>query len=176
MCSIRTSPVPKGKPATNHNLRVPLLTLSSRPISSRTFISSNPYPAIRPADHRFSATPNRSAKSNLGNTWHSTTASLQNADTIHVEQDSCECNRWRTVSFSSKRFSSALSNSLIRYEYGRLIALRSKSIRGSGMLGICPLAEGVETEAEAIACRQLGFEFAQGYYFARPLPPSQCGN
>jgi EAL domain-containing protein (putative c-di-GMP-specific phosphodiesterase class I) len=31
-----------------------------------------------------------------------------------------------------------------------------------------PLAEGVETAEEAEACRDLGFELAQGYLFGRP--------
>lgn len=35
-------------------------------------------------------------------------------------------------------------------------------------LGICPLAEGVETAGETQACQELGFELAQGYYFGRP--------
>lgn len=34
--------------------------------------------------------------------------------------------------------------------------------------GISPLAEGVETSAEAETCLQLGFELAQGFYFGRP--------
>lgn len=34
--------------------------------------------------------------------------------------------------------------------------------------GISPLAEGIETEAEAEACRHLGFDLAQGFYFGRP--------
>lgn len=37
-------------------------------------------------------------------------------------------------------------------------------------LGIQPLAEGIETEAEAKTCRELGFELAQGYHFGRPTP------
>lgn len=36
--------------------------------------------------------------------------------------------------------------------------------------GVSPLAEGIETAAEAKVCRQLGFDFAQGFYFGRPLP------
>ena len=32
------------------------------------------------------------------------------------------------------------------------------------------LAEGIELEEEAIACRNLGFTLAQGYYFHRPFP------
>ena len=35
-------------------------------------------------------------------------------------------------------------------------------------LNICALAEGIETEPEAIACREVGFDLAQGYYFGRP--------
>jgi EAL domain-containing protein (putative c-di-GMP-specific phosphodiesterase class I) len=37
-------------------------------------------------------------------------------------------------------------------------------------LGISPLAEGTETAGEAEACRQLGFELAQGFYFGVPSP------
>lgn len=36
-------------------------------------------------------------------------------------------------------------------------------------LGITPTAEGIETEPEAEACRQLGFEVAQGYHLGRPV-------
>ncbi len=35
-------------------------------------------------------------------------------------------------------------------------------------MGITPLAEGVETEAEAQVCRQMQFDLAQGYFFGRP--------
>ena len=35
-------------------------------------------------------------------------------------------------------------------------------------LGIIPLAEGVESSAEADVCRELGFAFGQGFYFGRP--------
>jgi EAL domain-containing protein (putative c-di-GMP-specific phosphodiesterase class I) len=34
--------------------------------------------------------------------------------------------------------------------------------------GISPLAEGIETSAEADTCLHLGFELAQGFYFGRP--------
>ena len=36
--------------------------------------------------------------------------------------------------------------------------------------GIVSVAEGVEVSAEAEACRELGFDLAQGFYFGRPLP------
>ena len=50
-------------------------------------------------------------------------------------------------------------------------------------LQVVPLAEGVETVEEAAACRDLGFELAQGYLFGRPAdarhwvqpsPPDAC--
>jgi EAL domain-containing protein (putative c-di-GMP-specific phosphodiesterase class I) len=34
-------------------------------------------------------------------------------------------------------------------------------------LGIASLAEGVETEAEHAACRQMGFDFGQGYLYGK---------
>ncbi|MBX3421282.1 MAG: EAL domain-containing protein [Pirellulaceae bacterium] len=37
-------------------------------------------------------------------------------------------------------------------------------------LGVNPLAEGIETPAEADVCRNLGFQTAQGYHFGRPAP------
>ena len=37
-------------------------------------------------------------------------------------------------------------------------------------LDIRALAEGIETEEEAEACRELGFELAQGYFYGRPTP------
>jgi EAL domain-containing protein (putative c-di-GMP-specific phosphodiesterase class I) len=35
-------------------------------------------------------------------------------------------------------------------------------------LGIVPLAEGVETEAESATCLQMGFELGQGFLYGRP--------
>lgn len=40
-------------------------------------------------------------------------------------------------------------------------------------LGVNPLAEGVESSAEAEACRDLGFYTAQGFHFGRPAPVRQ---
>jgi EAL domain-containing protein (putative c-di-GMP-specific phosphodiesterase class I) len=37
-------------------------------------------------------------------------------------------------------------------------------------LDISTVAEGTETKAEAEACRAIGFDLAQGYYFGRPAP------
>ncbi len=37
-------------------------------------------------------------------------------------------------------------------------------------LGIKPLAEGVETEAENATCLKMGFDFGQGFFYGRPAP------
>jgi EAL domain-containing protein (putative c-di-GMP-specific phosphodiesterase class I) len=42
-------------------------------------------------------------------------------------------------------------------------------------LGIVTLAEGVETADEAEACRQVGFELMQGFFFGRPLQKTLPG-
>ena len=44
-------------------------------------------------------------------------------------------------------------------------------------LGIVPLAEGIETQAESETCLQLNFELAQGFYHGRPAParPTAAG-
>lgn len=43
----------------------------------------------------------------------------------------------------------------------------------SSALKLTTVAEGIETEAEAITVAQLGVQFAQGYYFARPFPSAK---
>ena len=35
-------------------------------------------------------------------------------------------------------------------------------------LGIVALAEGVETASEGAACRQIGFQLAQGFHYSEP--------
>jgi EAL domain-containing protein (putative c-di-GMP-specific phosphodiesterase class I) len=37
-------------------------------------------------------------------------------------------------------------------------------------MGVPVIAEGVETEAQLAAVRDLGCEYAQGYFFSEPLP------
>ena len=39
-------------------------------------------------------------------------------------------------------------------------------------MGIETIAEGIECEEEAEACREIGFGYAQGYHFGRPAPAS----
>jgi EAL domain-containing protein (putative c-di-GMP-specific phosphodiesterase class I) len=41
-------------------------------------------------------------------------------------------------------------------------------------LGIAALAEGVETESEHGACREIGFDLGQGFLYGRPAPPREC--
>jgi EAL domain-containing protein (putative c-di-GMP-specific phosphodiesterase class I) len=40
-------------------------------------------------------------------------------------------------------------------------------------LGSMALAEGIETEAEALVCREIGFDLIQGYLTGRPVPIEQ---
>jgi EAL domain-containing protein (putative c-di-GMP-specific phosphodiesterase class I) len=40
-------------------------------------------------------------------------------------------------------------------------------------LGIAPIAEGVESEAEAVICQQIGFSLGQGFLFGSPAPVSE---
>lgn len=43
-------------------------------------------------------------------------------------------------------------------------------VTASHDLGIATLAEGIEQLEECAVCRQLGFKYAQGFLFSRPLP------
>ena len=40
-------------------------------------------------------------------------------------------------------------------------------------LNVPVVAEGVETEEQYLALRELGCDYVQGYYFSRPVPPEQ---
>ena len=46
--------------------------------------------------------------------------------------------------------------------------LCSHSVKVALDLGVNPLAEGIETAAEADVCRKMGFLTAQGFHFGRP--------
>ena len=62
------------------------------------------------------------------------------------------------------------------------VQLIESLVQISRQLGIATLAEGVETAAEAEACRRVGFDLMQGYYYGRPaaqagayVPPADAG-
>ena len=42
-------------------------------------------------------------------------------------------------------------------------------------LGIIPLAEGVELAGDHEICRQIGFEFGQGFFYGYPSAEATCG-
>jgi EAL domain-containing protein (putative c-di-GMP-specific phosphodiesterase class I) len=43
-------------------------------------------------------------------------------------------------------------------------------VKAAHDLGIKTVAEGIECHGEGETCRQLGFEYAQGYFYGKPLP------
>jgi EAL domain-containing protein (putative c-di-GMP-specific phosphodiesterase class I) len=52
----------------------------------------------------------------------------------------------------------------------RVHQMISTFIKASHDLGVLTIAEGIECHEESEVCRQLGFDFAQGYLFGRPAP------
>jgi EAL domain-containing protein (putative c-di-GMP-specific phosphodiesterase class I) len=69
------------------------------------------------------------------------------------------------------KFDAALVRDLERAPASRHTLL-SSMLRGAADMGIVTVAEGVETGAALEACRQLGFDAAQGYFFSIPAPAS----
>jgi EAL domain-containing protein (putative c-di-GMP-specific phosphodiesterase class I) len=65
------------------------------------------------------------------------------------------------------KFDRKLITGLDKSDAGRRQLLESL-VQMCRRLGIVTLAEGVETAAEAKACREVGFELLQGFYFGRP--------
>ena len=53
---------------------------------------------------------------------------------------------------------------------GRLRQMLSTFVKAAQDLGIATLAEGIECSDEAETCQQLGFDFAQGFLYSKPLP------
>jgi diguanylate cyclase len=48
------------------------------------------------------------------------------------------------------------------------------TVRMAHALDLFVVAEGVESEADAVLLAQLGCDFAQGYFYSRPLTPDAC--
>jgi EAL domain-containing protein (putative c-di-GMP-specific phosphodiesterase class I) len=40
----------------------------------------------------------------------------------------------------------------------------------AGSIGVATVAEGVETAPQLLALRKLGYNYAQGFLFSRPVP------
>lgn len=55
-------------------------------------------------------------------------------------------------------------------ERQRMLASLVKMVRD---LGIVPLAEGIELAGDHEICRQIGFQFGQGFYYGYPVLPKQ---
>jgi len=67
------------------------------------------------------------------------------------------------------KFDMQLVRGIHRFSAERREMVRSL-VRVARNLGVASLAEGVETAEEAAACREAGFELAQGFFFGRPSP------
>jgi EAL domain-containing protein (putative c-di-GMP-specific phosphodiesterase class I) len=52
----------------------------------------------------------------------------------------------------------------------RLHQMVSTFVKAAQDLGIATVAEGIECSNEAETCQRLGFNFAQGFFYGRPLP------
>lgn len=65
------------------------------------------------------------------------------------------------------KFDISLVRDIDKAPYSKQVAV-AKLVNMVTELGVAALAEGVERPGEALACQQLGFDFAQGYYFGRP--------
>jgi diguanylate cyclase (GGDEF)-like protein len=55
-------------------------------------------------------------------------------------------------------------------------AVATAIVQMAHALGLDAVAEGIETEAQAMRLRRLGYRLGQGYHFARPLRPDDVAN
>jgi EAL domain-containing protein (putative c-di-GMP-specific phosphodiesterase class I) len=68
----------------------------------------------------------------------------------------------------------------LKFDLGLIRNIHTAQVKHQNMLahlvkmlcdfGVAPLAEGIECREEAETCRQLGFQYAQGFFFGRPRP------
>jgi EAL domain-containing protein (putative c-di-GMP-specific phosphodiesterase class I) len=61
---------------------------------------------------------------------------------------------------------------LEKHEQNRVIV--ESTVRMAHALGLQVVAEGVETERESEYLKSIGYDFGQGYWFARPMPAAEC--
>jgi EAL domain-containing protein (putative c-di-GMP-specific phosphodiesterase class I) len=54
-------------------------------------------------------------------------------------------------------------------------ALANTIVQLGQSLGMSTVAEGIEEYGQLAALREMGCEYAQGYYFSRPLPATEAG-
>jgi EAL domain-containing protein (putative c-di-GMP-specific phosphodiesterase class I) len=68
-----------------------------------------------------------------------------------------------------------LDMSFVRSAFGetRDVRMIELIIDIADYLGVPVVAEGVETEEQYLALRDMGCDYVQGYYFSRPLPPEE---
>ena len=68
-----------------------------------------------------------------------------------------------------------LDMSFVRNAFGekRDVRMIELIIDIADYLNVPVVAEGVETQEQYLALKELGCELVQGYYFSRPVPPDQ---
>jgi EAL domain-containing protein (putative c-di-GMP-specific phosphodiesterase class I) len=54
-------------------------------------------------------------------------------------------------------------------------ALANTIVQLGQSLGMSTVAEGIEEYGQLAALRAMGCEYAQGYYFSRPVPATEAG-
>ncbi|MCP4324491.1 MAG: EAL domain-containing protein [Psychromonas sp.] len=53
------------------------------------------------------------------------------------------------------------------------VAIVTATVQMARSLGLLSLAEGIETVEQWMFLKELGCNFAQGYYFSKPVPSSE---
>jgi EAL domain-containing protein (putative c-di-GMP-specific phosphodiesterase class I) len=61
----------------------------------------------------------------------------------------------------------------IHTRHKRLLQMVETLVKMACDLGITPLAEGIECEEEREVCKRIGFQYAQGYLFGKPVHASE---
>ncbi|MGA9235377.1 MAG: EAL domain-containing protein [Desulfobacterales bacterium] len=86
---------------------------------------------------------------------------------VNGEGELCRCLN------TNAKFARFFSNFIIRQIHlppKRSHQMVSTFVKAAQDLGIATIAEGIECSNEAETCQRLGFNFAQGFFYGRPLP------